>query len=68
MYFVGVALVGLAWLVIFSTLAMARKQDEDQDRLEIKLRRENLLALHCEQEACLDSIVGAVKSHISRSR
>jgi hypothetical protein len=68
MYFVGGALVGLVWLVIFSTLAMARKQDEDQDRLENKLRRENLLALHFDQEACPDSIVGAVKSHISRSR
>jgi hypothetical protein len=41
-YFVGVALGGLVLLVVFSILAMARKQDEDQDRLEIKLRRENL--------------------------
>jgi hypothetical protein len=42
-YFVGVALGVLVLLVIFSILAMAHKQDEDQDRLEIKLRREILL-------------------------
>jgi hypothetical protein len=42
-YFVGVALGGLVLVVIFSILAMARKQDEDQDRLENKLGWEKFL-------------------------
>lgn len=50
MYFVGVALGGLVLLAIFSMLGMARKQDEDQDRLEIELRRENNLAPHGDHE------------------
>jgi hypothetical protein len=40
--FVGVAVGGLLMLVIFNMLAMAHRQDEDQDRLEIELGRGNL--------------------------
>ena len=36
LFFVGVVLGGLVLLAIFNMLAMARKQDEDQDRLEIE--------------------------------
>lgn len=35
-----VALSGMVLLAIFSMLAMARKQDDDQDRLEIALNQE----------------------------
>ena len=56
MFAVGVALAGLVLLAIFSMLAMARKQDEDQDRLEIELRRENHLASPIDPEATPDDI------------
>ncbi|MHB9073153.1 MAG: hypothetical protein ACYC6G_06490 [Desulfobaccales bacterium] len=55
-FFVGVVLGGLVLLAIFSMLAMARKQDEDQDRLEIELRRENNLASRGDPEGSPDNI------------
>lgn len=55
-YFVGLALGGVVLLAIFSMLAMARKQDEDQDRLEIELRRQNNLAPPCAYEGTPDDI------------
>jgi hypothetical protein len=55
-YLVVAALGGLALLAIFSMLAMGRKQEEDQDRLEIELCREKNLAPQCDHEGSLDNI------------
>ncbi len=44
MFFVGVTFTALVLLAIFSMLAMARQQEEHQDRLEIALRRESNFA------------------------
>jgi len=65
MFFVGMALGGLVLLAIFSMLAMARKQDEDQDRLEIELRRENNLSLHGDPEGSPDNILGSIDSDLN---
>jgi hypothetical protein len=62
MYFAGVALGGLVLLAIFSMLAMAHEQDEDQDRLEIELRRENNLGDH---EGSPDNIRISVDSKLN---
>lgn len=47
-------------LGIFSMLAMAHQQDEDQDLLEIVLRREDHRALLRDHKATLDDIRVAV--------
>ncbi|MFA4901538.1 MAG: hypothetical protein WC600_02205 [Desulfobaccales bacterium] len=65
MFFVGVALGGLVLLAIFSMLVMARKQDEDQDRLEIELRRENNLALHGDHAGSSDNILVTLDSDLN---
>jgi hypothetical protein len=65
MYFVGVALAGLVLLAIFSMLAMARKQDEGQDRLEIELWRENNLAPHGDHEGSPDDILVSIDSDLN---
>jgi hypothetical protein len=65
MYFVGVALRGLVLLAIFSMLAMARKQDEDQDRLEVELWRENSLAPHDDHKGSPDDILAAIDSDLN---
>jgi hypothetical protein len=76
--FVGAVLGGLVLLAIFSMLAMARKQDEEQDRLEIELSRENNLASQCDHEGSPDNIrvsvepglngVGATKTRMLINR
>ncbi len=65
MFFVGVALGGLALLAIFSMLVMARKQDEDQDRLEIELRRKNKLAPHGDYEGSSNNILVSIDSDLN---
>jgi hypothetical protein len=45
-FFAGVLAGGFLLLGIFSMLAMARKQDDDQDRLEIELCRKYHPAPH----------------------
>jgi len=65
MFFVGVVLGGLVLLAIFSMLGMARKQDEDQDRLEIKLRREISLARHGDPEGSSDNILVSLDSDLN---
>lgn len=59
------ALGGLVLLAIFSMLAMARKQDEDQDRLEIELCREPNLAPHPDHEGSSDNIRISVDSNLN---
>ena len=60
MLFGGVGLAGLVLLAIFSMLAMAHKQEEDQDRLEIELRRGNSFALPVDREGNLEPICDSV--------
>jgi len=66
MFFVVVALGGLVLLAVFSMLAMARKQDDNQDRLEIELRRENPLAPNGNHEGSLDNISVYVNPDLER--
>jgi hypothetical protein len=65
MFFVGVVLGGLVLLAIFSMLGMARKQDEDQDRLEVELRRDNILTPHGDHEGSSDNILISIDSDLN---
>jgi len=56
MLLAGVALAVLLGLAIFCMLVMARKQEEDQDRLEIELRRQNYHVPHGDHEKSSDNI------------
>jgi hypothetical protein len=67
MFFVGVALGGLVLLAIFSMLVMARKQDEDQDRLEIELRRGNNFVPNFDHEASSDNICISIDPDLERT-
>jgi hypothetical protein len=67
MFFLGVALGGLVLLAIFSMLVMARKQDEDQDRLEIELRRENNFVPNFDHEASSDNICISIDPDLERT-
>jgi hypothetical protein len=67
MFFVGVTLGGLLLLAIFSMLAMARKQDEDQDRLEVELRRDNSFVPNFDQEASPENICISIDPDLERS-
>jgi hypothetical protein len=67
LFFVFAALGGLALLAIFSMLAMARKQDEDQDRLETELCREKNLTPQCDHEGSLDNIYISIDLNLEKS-
>jgi hypothetical protein len=64
MVFVGLALGGMVLLTIFSMLSMARIQDEDQDRLEIELSRNNRLACPSDYEAIPNEIRVTVNAEL----
>jgi hypothetical protein len=51
MVFIGMLSAALVLLAIFSMLAMAQRQDEDQDRLEIELCRGSNFDSHINQES-----------------
>lgn len=58
-FWVGVA-AGILLFLIFSMLVMARRQDEDQDRLETKLRWQNHLVPQSDLEGSTQDISGAI--------
>jgi hypothetical protein len=64
MFFICVGFGGLVLLAIFSMLAMAHMQEEDQDRLEIELRRGNSFALPVDREGNPVPICGSVTPNL----